>query len=346
MRVSASCKIKSLGRSKSVGRRSGKLSSHGSEEGCPTSRPSIAALLDETDAGSDEAMATGTPDPERTRLGIEKLAAKIQRTKELIREEQRIKDENVNEYLKVTYNVDPNQISRLKQLFEKRNNKTSQNIKHLQAKLEAYQLRLRELEVHGMPKDRMPKEMLRDVGQGLKQVGGNIKDGITGLSGGVVGGLKGGLSGLGQATTSAAGTVMAKPREFAHLIRNKFGSADNISSLQGKEVEICIESDWYRSFIMRAGMNERYHGPTWYTDQQALGDGREEGSGGSHHGSSTLPSRLPLSQNPSVGDKDDDLPSLPPGPSGEDKSLTSAEESANFLGDSSKNFSSPKHNNL
>lgn len=43
----------------------------------------------------------------------------------------------------------------------------------------------------------------------FRNVGGNIRDGITGFS----------------------GSVMSKPREFAHLIKNKFGSADNISQL-------------------------------------------------------------------------------------------------------------------
>lgn len=43
-------------------------------------------------------------------------------------------------------------------------------------------------------------------------MGGNIRDGITGFS----------------------GSVMSKPREFAHLIKNKFGSADNINQMSGK----------------------------------------------------------------------------------------------------------------
>jgi hypothetical protein len=29
---------------------------------------------------------------------------------------------------------------------------------------------------------------------------------------------------------------MSKPREFAHLIKNKFGSADNINTLASKKV--------------------------------------------------------------------------------------------------------------
>lgn len=46
-----------------------------------------------------------------------------------------------------------------------------------------------------------------------RNVGGNIRDGITGLG----------------------GSVMSKPREFAHLIKNKFGSADNINQLSASK---------------------------------------------------------------------------------------------------------------
>lgn len=51
----------------------------------------------------------------------------------------------------------------------------------------------------------------------FRNVGGNIRDGISGLS----------------------GTVMSKPREFAHLIKNKFGSADNINQLSSSK-SICM----------------------------------------------------------------------------------------------------------
>lgn len=46
-----------------------------------------------------------------------------------------------------------------------------------------------------------------------RNVGGNVRDGITGLG----------------------GSLMSKPREFAHLIKNKFGSADNINQLSSSE---------------------------------------------------------------------------------------------------------------
>lgn len=44
--------------------------------------------------------------------------------------------------------------------------------------------------------------------------------------------MTGGLSSFSQATHSAAGAVASKPREIASLIRNKFGSADNIAALK------------------------------------------------------------------------------------------------------------------
>lgn len=44
--------------------------------------------------------------------------------------------------------------------------------------------------------------------------------------------MTGGLSSFSHATHSAAGAVVSKPREIASLIRNKFGSADNIAALR------------------------------------------------------------------------------------------------------------------
>ncbi|XP_023669209.1 transmembrane and coiled-coil domains protein 2 isoform X4 [Paramormyrops kingsleyae] len=62
--------------------------------------------------------------------------------------------------------------------------------------------------------------------QGLKDVGANVRAGISGFGGGVVEGVKGGVSALSHTA------VVSKPREFASLIRNKFGSADNIAQLK------------------------------------------------------------------------------------------------------------------
>lgn len=143
----------------------------------------------------DEVDGHSMSDLSRTRAAIEHMQSKIGRTKEMIRDEQTTRDDNVNEYLKLAANADKHQLPRIKAVFEKKNQKSAQSISQLQKKLESYNKRLRELETHGLSSShRQPREVLRDMGQGLK-------------------------------------TVMSKPREFAHLIKNKFGSADNINQL-------------------------------------------------------------------------------------------------------------------
>ncbi|XP_054707553.1 transmembrane and coiled-coil domains protein 2-like [Uloborus diversus] len=159
---------------------SGSLPSLGSNE--------ALHFCDEIDYGSSH-----PPDLQRTKAAIEHLHQKIARTKELIKSEQTARDDNVNEYLKLATNADKQQLQRIKSVFEKKNQKSAQMITQLQKKLENYNKRIRDLEVHGLPRG-----VLRDMGQNLK-------------------------------------TVMAKPREFAHLIKKQFGSADNINSIAKHE---------------------------------------------------------------------------------------------------------------
>ncbi|XP_062544987.1 transmembrane and coiled-coil domains protein 2 isoform X2 [Armigeres subalbatus] len=144
-------------------------------------------------------------------LAYNRITTKIACTKESIKKEQTARDANVNEYLKLAANADKQQLQRIKAVFEKKNQKSAHNISLLQKKLESYSKRYKDMQYHQNQKQqiRQPREMLRDVGQGLRNVGGNIRDGVSGLS----------------------ATVMSKPREFAHLIKNKFGSADNINQL-------------------------------------------------------------------------------------------------------------------
>ncbi|CAO2636872.1 Transmembrane and coiled-coil domains protein 2 [Lemmus lemmus] len=169
----------------------------------------------------------GAPDPQRTKAAIDHLHQKILKITEQIKIEQEARDDNVAEYLKLANNADKQQVSRIKQVFEKKNQKSAQTIAQLHKKLEHYRRRLKEIEQNGP--SRQPKDVLRDMQQGLKDVGANMRAGISGFGGGVVEGVKGSLSGLSQATHSA---VVSKPREFASLIRNKFGSADNIAHLK------------------------------------------------------------------------------------------------------------------
>mgnify|MGYP003525898707 CR=1 FL=1 len=125
----------------------------------------------------------------------------------------------MNEYLKLAASADKTQLLRIKAVFEKKNQKSAHTILQLQKKLESYSKRYKDLEQQQIMKaqqqrdHRQPREVLRDVGQGLKNVGGNIRDGVT--------------------------TVMSKPREFAHLIKNKFGSADNINQMSSSEFIFC-----------------------------------------------------------------------------------------------------------
>ncbi|GIX94034.1 transmembrane and coiled-coil domains protein 2 [Caerostris extrusa] len=198
-------------------------------------RPSVGAHDSSTSQLAQDGNEGGsTPDFQRTRAAIEHTYQKIARTKELIKEGQTVRDENVNEYLKLASSADKQQLQRIKSVFEKKNLKAAQSIAQLQKKLETYNKRIRDLETHGLSSSHwQPREVLRDVGQGLKDVGLILKKELLDSLGiGVVGNIKGGLSGLTQATHSAAETVMSKPREFAHLIKNRFGSADNISSLE------------------------------------------------------------------------------------------------------------------
>ncbi|XP_015259687.1 transmembrane and coiled-coil domains protein 1b isoform X2 [Cyprinodon tularosa] len=160
-------------------------------------------------------LVDSTPDPQRTKQAIAQLQQKILKLTEQIKIEQNARDDNVAEYLKLANNADKQQSARIKQVFEKKNQKSAQTIQQLQRKLEHYHRKLREVEHNGIP--RQPKDVLRDMHQGLKGVGAKVT---------------GGLSSFSQATHSAAGAVVAKPREFASLIRNKFGSADNIAALK------------------------------------------------------------------------------------------------------------------
>lgn len=81
--------------------------------------------------------------------------------------------DNVNEYLKLASNADKQQLARIKSIFEKKNQKSAVSISQLQKKLEGYNKRLKDLETHGLTTThhlKQPKEMLRDVGHGLRYI--------------------------------------------------------------------------------------------------------------------------------------------------------------------------------
>ncbi|XP_039761349.1 transmembrane and coiled-coil domains protein 2 isoform X9 [Pararge aegeria] len=182
----------------------------------------------------DDGDGSGNVTSAKAQAAIAHLNSKIERTKELIRLEQTIRDDNVNEYLKLAANADKQQLQRIKAVFEKKNQKSALCIVQLQKKLDGYNKRIKSWEQHGTSgqSHRQPREVLRDMGQGLKNVGGNIRDGITGLG----------------------GSVMSAPREFAHLFSrsNRFGSADNIAQLAGSRASEAGEGGGRGSTLPRA----------------------------------------------------------------------------------------------
>ncbi|CAK1546713.1 unnamed protein product [Leptosia nina] len=200
------------------------------EYGSPAYRGQDGDYLTQTSEDSEGGNVTSA----KALAAIAHLNSKIERTKDLIRLEQTIRDDNVNEYLKLAANADKQQLQRIKAVFEKKNQKSALCIVQLQKKLEGYNKRIKNWEQHGTSgqSHRQPREVLRDMGQGLKNVGGNIRDGITGLG----------------------GSVMAAPREFAHLFSrsNRFGSADNIAHLAGSRASEAGENAPRGSTLPRA----------------------------------------------------------------------------------------------
>lgn len=117
-------------------------------------------------------VVDNTPDPQRTKQAIAQLQQKILKLTEQIKIEQTARDDNVAEYLKLANNADKQQSARIKQVFEKKNQKSAQTIQQLQRKLEHYHRKLREVEHNGIP--RQPKDVFRDMHQGLKDVGAKV----------------------------------------------------------------------------------------------------------------------------------------------------------------------------
>ena len=70
---------------------------------------------------------------------IQTLQQKINRAKKRILEEQKSRDSNVEEYLKMAAVAQRTQLPQVKAVFEKRNTKAATRIAALQRKLERYQ---------------------------------------------------------------------------------------------------------------------------------------------------------------------------------------------------------------
>lgn len=164
-------------------------------------------------------------DVSRSRSGLDSLQQKILKVKEQLRIEQNLQDENVAEYLKLIGSADKQQSSRIKQVFEKKNQKTAHNIVQLQKKLEQYQRKMKESDVSNGTKHTPPPS--KDIHELPKD---NLKETVVTGSGRHPHLDK--VKTIGPGVSLSPPFFFSKSREIANLIRNKFGSADNIAHLK------------------------------------------------------------------------------------------------------------------
>lgn len=166
------------------------------------------------------------------RPGLDSLQQKMLKVSEQLRIEQALRDENVAEYLKLIDTADKQQSGRIKHVFEKKNQKSAQTIAQLQRKLEQYHRKVKENEpastaasTNGTKQPQThAKELSKD---NLKDC---AKDGGTQLSGRHPHIDK--VKTVGPGVSLSPPFFFNKSRGFASLIRNKFGSADNIAHLK------------------------------------------------------------------------------------------------------------------
>ncbi|XP_077566860.1 transmembrane and coiled-coil domain protein 3-like isoform X2 [Stigmatopora nigra] len=179
--------------------------------------------LDLNDVVPSPSLAFGI---QRSRSCLDNLQQKILKVTEQLKIEQTARDENVAEYLKLVNSADKQQVGRIKQVFEKKNQKSAQNIAQMQKKLEQYHRKMKDSELQHTPSPQpssgkhstIPREsrreLLRDMtGSGRHPTMDKIKT-------------------IGPGVSLSPPFFFSKPREFANLIRNRFGSADNIAQMK------------------------------------------------------------------------------------------------------------------
>ncbi|KAG7522979.1 transmembrane and coiled-coil domain 3-like [Solea senegalensis] len=200
-------------------------------EGSFTSIP-LSMRRGSSENNLDFDVSDGSPGPalglevHRSRSCLDSLQQKILKVTEQLKIEQTAKEENVAEYLKLVNSADKQQMGRIKQVFEKKNQKSAQHIAQMQKKLEQYHRKMKDNEISQSTSPRLstvkhstipresPRELLKDMtGSGRHPTMDKIKT-------------------IGPGVSLSPPFFFSKPREFANLIRNRFGSADNIAQLK------------------------------------------------------------------------------------------------------------------
>lgn len=186
--------------------------------------------------GSDTNLNFDVPDGildfHKVKLSADSLKQKILKVTEQIKIEQTSRDGNVAEYLKLVNSADKQQAGRIKQVFEKKNQKSAHSIAQLQKKLEQYHRKLREIEQNGA--SRSSKDISKDIPHSLKDAQAKSRTAPHSMES-----SKSGMPGV---SLTPPVFVFNKSREFANLIRNKFGSADNIAHLKNSLEEFRPEA--------------------------------------------------------------------------------------------------------
>jgi len=162
---------------------------------------------------------------------------------EQIKVEQTARDQNVAEYLKLVNNADKQQVGRIRQVFEKKNQKSAHAVARLQHKLEQYHRRMRVDGEggNGANGKAAHKDSGGNGGGGQKEsTGSHSKEGslrdVSATATATTGGRHQHPA-LDKVRTVGPGVSLSPPFFFnkssiANLIRNKFGSADNIAHLK------------------------------------------------------------------------------------------------------------------
>ncbi|KAM9467747.1 transmembrane and coiled-coil domain protein 3 isoform 2-T2 [Clarias gariepinus] len=178
---------------------------------------------------------TAVRDGARPRLGLDSLQQKMLKVTEQLRIEQALRDENVAEYLKLIDTADKQQSSRIKHVFEKKNQKSAQSIAQLQRKLEQYHRKIKECDTaasaNGTKQAQTPGKEVKEAKEASRD---SLKDCVKETGAKAIGRNQH----LDKVKTVGPGVSLSPPfffnksRGFASLIRNKFGSADNIAHLK------------------------------------------------------------------------------------------------------------------
>ncbi|XP_030636828.1 transmembrane and coiled-coil domain protein 3-like [Chanos chanos] len=162
------------------------------------------------------------------------LEQKILKVTEQLKIEQMERDENVAEYLKLVNSADKQQAARIRQVFEKKNQKAAHSIALLQKKLEQYHRRIKENEGNSPAKHTSPKDVFKEVSRETPRepFKDSPKDNLKDVSGSGRHPCLDKIKTIGPGVSLSPPFFFSKSKEFANLIRNKFGSADNIAHLK------------------------------------------------------------------------------------------------------------------